>query len=79
MWCSTVDVIVTLTLSLLAAPLVTGAQPGGKVYRIGLLSASSPLSTRANGEAFQQGLRALGYTYCISRRNFFGGRQLRVL
>jgi putative ABC transport system substrate-binding protein len=61
MWCSTVGVIGILTLNLLAAPLVTDAQLRGKVYRIGLLSASSPLSTHANVEAFQQGLRALGY------------------
>jgi hypothetical protein len=24
-------------------------------------------------------ITALFYTYCISRRNFFGGKQLRVL
>jgi len=43
MWCSTVGVIVTLTLSILAAPLVTDAQPATKVHRIGWLSSVSPL------------------------------------
>ena len=41
MWCSTVGVMVTLTLSILTAPLVTAAQPAGKVYRIGWLSSGS--------------------------------------
>ncbi len=35
MWCSTVGVMVTLILTILAAPLVTAAQPVGKVHRIG--------------------------------------------
>jgi putative tryptophan/tyrosine transport system substrate-binding protein len=48
-----------LALSLLAAPYTLEAQPAQKVHRIGLLSAGSPLSE--NVEAFQQGLRALGY------------------
>ena len=61
MWCRTLGGIVTLILSLLAAPLAAEVQPVAKVHRIGLLSAGSPLSTRANVEAFQQGLRALGY------------------
>jgi ABC-type uncharacterized transport system substrate-binding protein len=62
MWCRAVGVIVTLTLSLLVAPLVTAAQPVGKVYRIGLLTSgpASPASLLAL-EAFQQGLRDLGY------------------
>ena len=60
MWCSTVGVIVTL--SILAAPIVTHAQPAGKVYRIGLLysSPASPASMPSL-EAFRQGLRDLGY------------------
>src|SRR5919198_4970013 len=63
MWCSTVGVIVTLTLSLLAAPLITDAQPATKVYRIGrLLSTGRPLpEPNAYEEAFRQGLRELGY------------------
>ena len=62
MWCSGVGVIVTLTLSLLVAPLVPAAQPAGKVHRIGLLNSgpASPASLLAL-EAFRQGLRDLGY------------------
>src|SRR5262245_6524778 len=60
MWCSTVGVIVTL--SILAALLVTHAQPATKVYQIGRLSAGQPLPEfHAYEEAFRQGLRALGY------------------
>src|SRR6266851_2267416 len=60
MWCSTVGVIVTL--SILAAPLVTDAQSARKVYRIGLLY-SNPASPAPipSLEAFRQGLRDLGY------------------
>ena len=42
MWCSAVGCIVTLTLSLLAAPLAAEAQPAGEGPRIGLLSRGSP-------------------------------------
>jgi putative ABC transport system substrate-binding protein len=61
MWCSTVGVIVTLTLSLLAAPLGTDAQRVGKVYRIGWLSPGPPIEPNPALEAFRQGLRDLGY------------------
>jgi ABC-type uncharacterized transport system substrate-binding protein len=61
MWCSTVGVIVTLTLSLLAAPLDTDAQRVGKVYRIGWLSPGPPIEPNPALEAFRQGLRDLGY------------------
>ena len=60
MWCSAVGVIVTLTLSLLAAPLT--ALPRSTVPRIGILfqdtiaEVSTPL-----WEAFRQGMRDLGY------------------
>jgi putative tryptophan/tyrosine transport system substrate-binding protein len=59
MWGSAVGVIVTLTLSLLAAPLAAQAQRPGKIPRIGVLhpgAASSPLV-----EAFRHGLHDLGY------------------
>jgi putative ABC transport system substrate-binding protein len=62
MWCSTVGVMVTLTLSILVAPLVTAAQPVGKVYRIGWLSPGFPRPDRDPPvDAFRQGLRDLGY------------------
>ena len=47
--------------SLLAAPLAAGAQPAGKVYRIGFLRAGQPPETYLEG--FQQGLRERGYIY----------------
>ena len=62
MWCSAVGSIVTLTLSLLAAPLVTAAQPAGHVRRIGWLSPGFPRPDRDPPvDAFRQGLRDLGY------------------
>lgn len=51
-------VVLTVVLSLLAAPLVPEAQQLGKVPRIGILSAGV---ASAHEEAFRQGLRDLGY------------------
>jgi putative ABC transport system substrate-binding protein len=45
---------------LLVSPLVAGAQPAGKVPRVGLLLASSPGPSR-EVDAFQRGLRELAY------------------
>jgi hypothetical protein len=45
MWCSAVGFIVTLTLSLLAAPLTGTAQPRSKVPRIGILSPAAEASS----------------------------------
>src|SRR5262245_24761198 len=60
MWGSAVGCIVTLVLSLLAAPHAAGAQPAGKVWRIGVLSGiMGPESPRWT--SFRQGLRELGY------------------
>src|SRR4029450_13138687 len=66
MWDSAVGVIVTLTLSLLAEPLTVTAQPRSTVPRIGILApggVGSPAWNRTDPwwEAFQQGLRDLGY------------------
>jgi ABC-type uncharacterized transport system substrate-binding protein len=47
-----------LTLALLAEPLTAGAQPVGKVWRIGFLSSSPPPTGL---ERLSQGLRDLGY------------------
>src|SRR5215471_13600821 len=62
MWCSTLGCIVTLTLSLLATPLLAVSQPAGKVRRIGILRTgmNSPEAER-NLEAFRHGLRDLGW------------------
>ena len=59
MWCSAIGCLVTLTLSLLAAPLAAGAQPTGKVWRIGVLTRTPPESPR--WAPFHQGLHELGY------------------
>lgn len=61
MWCSTVGFIITLTLHVLAAPLIAEAQPAGKVYRIGELRGAAPNQSHPVSEAFRQGLRDLGY------------------
>jgi len=48
---------------LLAAPLAAGAQPAGKVYRIGYISNSPPNTPESSRlhEAFRQGLRERGW------------------
>lgn len=51
--------LVTLTLAILAAPLVSEAQQPAKRPRIGYMSLASGLSPRV--EAFRQGIRDLGY------------------
>src|SRR2546430_6012154 len=53
--------IAMISGSLLAAPLAAGAQPAGKVYRIGFLRAGQPPETYLEG--FQQGLQERGYIY----------------
>jgi putative tryptophan/tyrosine transport system substrate-binding protein len=50
----------TLAGSILAAPLAAEAQQAGKIYRIGVISASSP-SSDPNWEVFVEKLRELGY------------------
>jgi putative tryptophan/tyrosine transport system substrate-binding protein len=51
------------TGGLLAAPLAAGAQPAGKVYRIGYISNSPPNTPESSRmhEAFRQGLRERGW------------------
>jgi putative tryptophan/tyrosine transport system substrate-binding protein len=61
MQCRTLGFLVTLALSLCATTRAVEARQVGKVHQIGWLSAGSPLSSRANVEAFQQGLHAFGY------------------
>jgi putative tryptophan/tyrosine transport system substrate-binding protein len=60
MWYSAVGLIVTLTLSLLAAPLASEAQPPRTIPRIAYL-ALAPGPWAISSEAFMQGLRELGY------------------
>jgi putative ABC transport system substrate-binding protein len=62
MWLHTLGRIVTLALGLLVLPLTAEAQPTMRVYRIGWLSAGpSPPMPTVQMQAFQQGLRDLGY------------------
>src|SRR5262249_30486056 len=69
---STIGCLVTLTLSMLVAPLLAVAQPVGKVPTIGFLNPSSAAATARNFAAFTQCLRALGYiegqTIAIAQR-----------
>ena len=50
-----------LVLGLLAAPLATGAQPPGKVHRIGFLGNSTAALESNLVGPFREGLRELGY------------------
>jgi putative ABC transport system substrate-binding protein len=64
MWRSTVGCIVTLVLSLLAAPHVADAQQRGKVSRVGWLAGraiADAADPEQRYEAFLHGLRELGY------------------
>jgi len=58
---SPIQLIATLVLVLLMAPLAAEAQPATPVYRIGRLSPGSPHLVAHLWEAFRQGLRDLGY------------------
>src|SRR5262245_14139260 len=60
---SAIGCLVTLTLSLLAAPLAAAAPPVAKVYRLGiLLGTRAPITAGSiNLEVFRQGLRELGW------------------
>jgi hypothetical protein len=56
---TTIEVMLTLALSLLAAPLTIDAQQPGKMPRIGHLTLRA--GPAAEDEAFKQGLHALGW------------------
>ena len=59
---TTLMLIAALILRILGAPLAAEAQQPGKVARIGILAGSShEFRERRSHEAFQQGLRELGY------------------
>ena len=58
MWYSAIGCIVTLILSLLAAPLAAEAQPAGKIPRVGVLVLGLP---DRGLDPFRQGLQDLGY------------------
>jgi putative ABC transport system substrate-binding protein len=52
----------SLAFVVLAAPLATGAQQPGKIYRIGVLEASSSTASAGRIEAFRNGLSERGLT-----------------
>src|SRR5438132_9175161 len=57
-----IRLVVRLALVILMAPLAVDAQPPTKVYRIGWLSAGSPIpELESLLDAFRQGLHDLGY------------------
>src|SRR5262249_50256007 len=60
MWCSTLGCIVTLTLSLLVAPLAADAQPASKLPRIGVI-VTSGVPPSCSIRPFLDALQALGY------------------
>jgi putative ABC transport system substrate-binding protein len=77
MWSSAIGCIVTLTLSLLVAPLAAEAQQPAKVPRVGWLSDGMRAgATSYLHEAFLAGLRDLGYVegqnLVMERRNAEG-------
>jgi putative tryptophan/tyrosine transport system substrate-binding protein len=81
MWCSTIGVIVTLGLSILAALPVADAQPAVKMYRIGLLNISSATVNARPFEVFTQALRELGYIegqHITIERRYADGRPERL-
>src|SRR5262245_31733443 len=57
----TVVLLVTFALSVLGAPLISGAQQAAKVPRTGALLRGPPASTEQYIAAFRLGLRELGY------------------
>jgi len=61
MWFTTVGLGMMFVLAILRAPCVADAQQPAKVYRIGVLRSSTPSLVAYQHEAFQQGLRELGY------------------
>src|SRR2546422_2491582 len=61
MWCSALRCIMILALSLLAVPPLATAQPQGTLPRIGVLEPGPSQAPTPCLQAFQQGLRDLGY------------------
>jgi putative ABC transport system substrate-binding protein len=56
------DFLGAVTLGSLSGPLVAGAQPAGKVPRVGLLAPGSATGDPRPREAFREGLRSRGWT-----------------
>jgi putative ABC transport system substrate-binding protein len=57
---------ISTAIGFLAAPLAAVAQGTGRIPRIGIVVAGSPVAARHQVDAFREGLRELGY---IDRQN----------
>jgi hypothetical protein len=55
--------LIGLGTGAIAAPLCSFAQSPERVYRVGVLSGGDPRATRPLFEAFETGLRELGYEF----------------
>jgi putative ABC transport system substrate-binding protein len=76
MWCSAIGCLVTLTLSLLVAPLAATAQPPAHLPTVGWLDEGNWADKARLYAAFLEGLRELGYVegqhLVIARRDAEG-------
>ena len=77
-----IGLVIVLAVSIALAPLVTGAQQAGKVYRIGWLAITPPTSppVQRQFEIFLQGLRDHGFVEgqsVIIERRYSEGREDR--
>jgi putative ABC transport system substrate-binding protein len=66
---------------LLLASLTAGAQPTGKIYRIGVIQTTSPREVEHVNKALDDALRQLGYVqgqHYVMERRFADGRQERL-
>ena len=74
-------VLTAVALALVTAPPVVGAQPPGKVYRIGVLHVGVD-HVPPHLDGLRAGLKALGYDVDTSpaprQSTVFGGRNLRL-
>jgi putative ABC transport system substrate-binding protein len=70
-----------LVVLLLATSLIAGAQPTGKIYRIGVIQTTSPREVEHVNKALDDALRQLGYVqgqHYVMERRFADGRQERL-
>jgi len=77
---TTVGIITTLVLCVLAVPCVVKAQPPVRVYRVGFISPLPASPEPPTLHAFRQGMRELGYVEgrtVILETRFADGRQAR--
>jgi hypothetical protein len=74
-------ILVALGAGLFTAPLAAGAQPTGKVYRIGFIATAPRNEIEHLIKALDEGLRELGYVEgrnVVFERRFADGKQERL-